>query len=239
MRKKIGKIIFNQNLTVEEEKKDVIGNVVENIKSIYENEEREDFGIEKVIRLFLASSQLMFLGTYIKHFASKKGFIWRILSTDFFVLLKMIFPLVILYFGLASNKILVGIMIWFLCETFLLIPLLIFASDKYSRPRSYSRSMVLFFFNYLEIVFDFGVIYSTGNYLNQAFGHWYDPIYFSLVTSTTVGYGEFYPITFLGKFLVCTQGIIALTFIILFINFFVSKVDSTGYFSSKEKEKKI
>ena len=236
MRKKIGKIIFNDRLVLEDENIDVIGNVIENIKSIYNNEEKEDFGIEKLIRLILASSQLVFLGTYIKHFASKKGFTWRILSTDFYVLFKMLFPLSILYFNLVSNIILVGIMIWFLCETFFLIPLLIFASDKYSRPRSYSRSMVLFFFNYMEISFDFAVFYSTGNYLNQTFNHWFDPIYFSIITSTTIGYGDFHPVSFIGKLLVSMQGMITLTFIILFINFFVNKIDNKGYFSSKNKD---
>ena len=236
MRKKIGKIIFNDNLILDEKNVDVIGNVIDNIKSIYNNEEKEDFGIEKLIRLILASSQLLFLGTYIKHFASKKGFTWRILSTDFFVLFKMLFPLAILYFNLVSSKILIGIMIWFLCETFILIPLLIFASDKYSRPRSYSRSMVLFFFNYMEISFDFAVFYSTGNYLNQAFHHWFDSIYFSIITSTTIGFGEYHPVSFMGKFLVCAQGMITLTFIILFINFFVNKIDNKGYFSTKDND---
>lgn len=236
MRKKIGKIIFNENLILEEKNVDVIGNVFENIKSIYNNEEKEDFGIEKVIRLFLASSQLLFPGTYIKHFSSKLGFTWRILTTDFYVIFKMLFPLAILYYGWLEYRFLKYFIIWFLLETFLIIPLLIFASDKYSRPRSYSRSMVLFFLNYLEIAFDFAVLYSSGNYLNHQFHHWYDPVYFSMITSTTIGFGEFYPITFIGKLLVCMQGIIALSFIILFINFFVNKIDSKGYFSAKEKD---
>lgn len=40
-----------------------------NIKSIWNNDHQDDNGIEKIVRLLLSSSQLMFPGIYIKYYA--------------------------------------------------------------------------------------------------------------------------------------------------------------------------
>ena len=96
--------------------------------------------------------------------------------------------------------------------------------------------MLLLFLNYLEIVFDFGVIYASGNYLNRTFDHWFDSLYFSFITSATIGYGDFYPITTFGKFLVSFQSIIFFIFVVLFLNFFTNKVESKGYFDANNKQ---
>lgn len=203
---------------------------IRNIKAIWNNEQHDDIGIEKILRLFLAISQFLFLGTYIKQVFGKLGVAYRDLSVDCFVLFKIIFPFTILSLNFQNNDVLYFFLLWFLAETMLYVPTLIFASDIFSRPRSYRRSMLLLFFNYIEIVFSFGVIYSRGEYLNKPFEHWFDPIYFSFITSATVGFGDFYPITPTGKFLVTVQTIIFLIFIVLFINFYSNKVENKGYF---------
>lgn len=151
------------------------------------------------------------------------------------MLFKVLFPLTILFYNWQTTSFLFVILIWFLIETLLYVPTLIFASDIFSKPRSYRRSMLLLFFNYVEIVFSFGVIYSRGIYLNKPFGHWFDPIYFSFITSATIGYGDFYPITPMGKFLVSSQSVIFLIFVVLFLNFFSNKVESKGYFDHNNK----
>jgi len=121
-------------------------------------------------------------------------------------------------------------MIWFLLETMFYLATLVFASDIFSRPRSYRRTMLLMFLNYLQIVFSYAAIYARGNYLNMPFRHWFDSIYFSFVTSSTVGYGEFYPVNFAGKFLVSTQVMIFFIVVVMFLSFFSNKVEQKGYF---------
>jgi hypothetical protein len=91
------------------------------------------------------------------------------------------------------------------------------------------------FLNYLQIVISYGVIYAHGNYLNKSFEHWFDAIYFSLITSSTVGYGDYYPVSFSGKLLVCSQIIIFFIVVVMFLNFFSNRVESKGYFDRKEK----
>jgi hypothetical protein len=229
--KSIIKKLFLGNIT----KKDIpkhnpIEKRIQNIKSIWNNDHQDDNGIEKTIRLFLSSSQLLFPGIYIKYLAHKKGPEYQDLALDFYVLAKVIFPLIMLIYNLQHHFFLIIILIYVLLETVLYIPTLIFASDLFSRPRSYKRSMLLLFLNYIEIVFSFAVLYSFGNYLNKPFTHWIDAIYFSTITSSSIGYGDFYPVTVFGKFLVIVQALLFLFFVILFLNFFSTKIKSKGYF---------
>jgi hypothetical protein len=235
MRLLLKKLILGKPIVDEQTTLGAIDKRIKNIKAIWNNEQHDDIGIEKLIRLFLAISQFFFLGTYIKQIFGKKGIAYQDLSVDVFVLIKVLFPIVILWNGIQSNDYLFVILLWFLFETLLYVPTLIFASDIFSRPRSYRRSMLLLFFNYLEIVFSFGVVYARGSYLNKAFEHWFDPIYFSFVTSATIGYGDYYPITSMGKLLVSLQSVLFLIFVVLFLNFFSNKVEHKGYFDHNNK----
>ncbi|MCI4442318.1 MAG: two pore domain potassium channel family protein, partial [Lentimicrobium sp.] len=183
---------------------------IQNIKAIWNNDHQDDNGIEKIVRLFLSSSQLLFPGVYIKYLATLKGYEYRDLALDFYVLLKVAFPLLILIYQWQSYPFVIWIMVYVLLETVLYIPTLIFASDMFSKPRSYKRSMLLLFLNYLEIVFAFGVLYSCGNYLNKPLENWFDAVYFSTITSSSIGYGDYYPITTIGKVLVSAQALLFL-----------------------------
>jgi hypothetical protein len=201
-----------------------------NIKAIWNNEYDNDVGIEKMLRLFLAVSQFFFPGLYLKEIFSRKWISYQDLAVDVYVTFKLLFPLYILMHGLQYNRLLFGILLWLMVETMLYVPTLIFASDVIARPRSYRRSMLLLFINYTEIIFDFGVIYASGNYLNKPFTHWFDPVYFSFITSATIGFGDFYPASSTAKFLVSFQSTLFIIFVALFLNFFTGKVESKGYF---------
>ncbi|MFM9471386.1 potassium channel family protein [Flavobacterium psychrophilum] len=207
-----------------------------NIRSIWNNDHQEDNGIEKIFRLFLSISQLLFPGIYIKYFANKKGSEYQDLALDVYILAKVMFPLMILINEWQHNIYIIFVMTYVLLETVLYIPTLIFASDLFSRPRSYKRSMLLLFFNYMEIVLAFAVLYSCGNHLNKDFTHWFDALYFSIITSSSIGYGDFYPVTIFGKFLVSMQALLFLFFVILFLNFFSTKIKSKGYFDHENED---
>lgn len=223
----IGKVSQNHNPKFNPIQKRIL-----NIKAIWNNDHQDDNGLEKIVRLFLSFSQLLFPGIYIQYFAQKKGFEYRDLAMDFYILLKFVFPIFILKFHYQEYTLLIGILCYLLLETILNIPTLIFASDLFTRPRSYKRSMLLLFFNYLEIVIAFAVLYTLGNNMNKPFLHWFDPIYFSVVSSNSIGFGDYYPITTYGKVLVSIQAMFFLSFVVLFLNFFSTKVKSKGYFEN-------
>ena len=205
-----------------------------NIQSIWNNDHQEDNGIEKIFRLFLSISQLVFPGVYIKYIFSRKNYEYQDISMDFYIILKLLFPIYILKNNLQDQNIIIYIMVYVLLETVLYIPTLIFASDMLSRPKSYKRSMLLLFLNYLEIVFAFAVLYTLGDNMNKPFTHWFDAIYFSIITANSVGYGDFYPITPFAKVLVSIQAMFFLSFVVLFLNFFSAKVKNKGYFDNED-----
>jgi Ion channel len=207
-----------------------------NIRAIWNNDHQYDNGIEKIVRLFLSSSQLLFPGVYIKYFANKIRYEYQDLAMDVYVLCKVGFPLLILIYGWQEYDVLIWIMIYVLLETIMYIPTLIFASDLFHRPRSYKRSMLLLFFNYIEIVISFGVLYTLGDNMNKPFQHWFDPIYFSVISSNSIGFGDYVPVTTFGRVLVSIQGMFFLSFVVLFLNFFSTKVKSKGYFDNEEME---
>lgn len=213
-----------------------IKKALQNLKAIWNNDHEDDNGIEKIVRLLLSASQLLFPGIYIKHFASKFGYEYKDLAMDFYVLAKVIFPIVILINNWQEHDFVIWILVFVLFETVLYIPTLIFASDMFSRPRSYKRSMLLLFFNYVEVVVSFAVLYTLGDNMNKPFNHWFDSIYFSLISSNSIGFGDYYPITTYGRALVSLQALFFLSFVILFLNFFSTKVKSKGYFNDEDNE---
>lgn len=209
---------------------------IKNIQAIWNNNHQDDVGIEKIFRLFLASSQFLFPGIYIKHIFGKKGSQIQDLAMDAYILVKVILPFLLLYFQNTHSHFILGIVIWLLAETILYVPTLIFASDTISSPSSYRRSMLLLFLNYLEIILAYAMIYAHGNYLNKPIINWYDSIYFSFTTLATIGFGDYYPATGTGKFLVCTQSLIFLAFVVLFINYYSTRVEPKGYFDRTKKD---
>jgi hypothetical protein len=224
------KLLLGKVSMKDKPKLDPIQKRILNIQSIWNNDHQDDNGIEKIVRLFLSISQLLFPGVYIKYVLYKTKFEWQDLAMDIYILVKLSLPFFILLYQWQHFSLMIALMVYFLVETILYIPTLIFASDMLSRPRSYKRSMLLLFFNYIEIVLSFGVLYSCGNNMNIPFTTWYDPIYFSIVTSSSIGFGDYYPVTMFAKALVSVQALFFLTFVVLFLNFFSTKLKSKGYF---------
>jgi len=232
MRKFLRKLVFGKIMTSELHHSAIspLTKRLANIKAIWNNDHHDDIGIEKIFRLFLSSTQLLFPGVYIKHVANKLGYSYQDVAMDLYILIKLFLPYIILVNQWQNFTILVTIMVYLLIETMLYIPTLIFASDLISRPRSYKRSMLLLFLNYFEIVSAFAVLYTLGENMNRPFEHWFDSVYFSIITSNSVGYGDYYPITIYAKVLVSIQALFFLTFLVLFLNFFTSRVKTKGYF---------
>jgi hypothetical protein len=223
--------LFIGNVALRENKRNyVIKKRIANVKAIWNNTHHNDSGLEKLVRLILALSQFVFPGIYIKDAFKKYGSVFQELVTEAFVLFKVVLPIIILYSGAYQYSIVIYILVWLMLETLLYIPTLIFASDTFESPRSFRRSMILLFLNYLEVIFCFAVLYYKGQYFNQPLVDKFDAIYFSFITSNTIGYGDYYPIIKEGKKLVTMQSMFYLSFIILFINFFSHRVRTKGYF---------
>ncbi len=68
------KKIFIGNSKIIHNSEGAISRKVKNLKIIWNNEYHEDVGIERIMRLFLAASQFIFLGTYLRTIFGKTTF---------------------------------------------------------------------------------------------------------------------------------------------------------------------
>ena len=214
-----------------------IENQRKNFGKVWNNEKHNDIGLEKILRLFLVAIQFIFPGIYIRDYFGHKGLTYKNIAIEFYVVFKTLLPLFFMLTGLYKSILVLIISCYFLTETILYVATLIFVSDIFAKPRSYRRSILLLYFNYIEIVLSFALIYGNLHLLNQKATTVLDFIYFSFITSSTIGYGEIHPITPLGKVIVSFQSIVFLVFIVLFLNFFSSKVEDKEYFDKNENKK--
>lgn len=197
-----------------------------NFIKIWNNEKHHDIGFEKIVRLFLVGIQFIFPGIHVRNFFGRYGLIKRNVAVEFFVLFKTCLPLFFILSGLYHYKITVIISVYLLLETIFYVASLIFVADMFVKPRSYRRNVLMLFLNYLELSFSFAVIYAGLHLLGSQPQTNFDYLYFSVVTSTTIGYGDIHPVGDLGKVTVCIQAIMVVAFIVLFLNFFGSKVET-------------
>ena len=212
------------------------------IKRIWNNEDHNDIGLEKILRLFFATIQFAFPFIYIRHFIWRHGYIYQTIASELYVIMRTILPFIFLYAGLYENKIILCITAYLLIENLCYIVTIIFVADQLVKPRSYSRSIILWLFDYLHIVMGFAVLYAGLHLLGTKANNLLDYVYFSFVTSATIGYGELVPTVAIGKVFVCFQSFIFIVFIVLFLNFFSSRMghELKDYYQiQKEKNREI
>ncbi len=197
-----------------------------NLVKIWNNEKHHDIGFEKMLRLFLVGTQFLFPGIHVRQYFGRFGIIRRNVAVEFFVLIKTMLPLFFILSGLYVYKATIVLSVYLLIETILYVASLIFVADMFVKPRSYRRNVLMLFLNYLEISFCFAVIYAGLGLLGNQVSSNVDYLYFSIVTSTTIGFGDIHPVNDLGKIFVCTQAVMVVAFIVLFLNFFGSKVET-------------
>lgn len=200
-----------------------------NVVAIWENTYEEDAGLEKLVRLMLAASQFLFPGVYIKHLFWRKGPMVQDFVMELYILAKTLLPLVVMVLGFEASALAFWTVVWLMVETIVYIPTMLFASDALPSPRSYRRSKLLIFLNYLEVVFSFALVHMARQYMNQPFESWTDAVYVSFVITSTIGFGEYFPVNGLGKLVVALQSLFYLSYIALFISLF-NVSHARGYF---------
>ncbi len=197
-----------------------------NVKRIWNNARHHDIGFEKILRLFLVAVQILFPGIHLRNIFGRYGIIKRNVAIEFYVLFKTCLPLIFLATGFYKSMAAIVISSYLLIETICYVASLIFVSDMFVKPRSYRRNILMLFLNYMEISLCFAVIYASLHLLGPKPYSMIDYIYFSIVTSTTIGYGDMHPASHLGQLTVCVQAVMVVAFIVLFLNFFGSKVET-------------
>ncbi len=218
-------------------------NQVYTVLRIWRNYDHHDFGIERIIRLLLATIQFLSIGLYIKHLLFFAGSTARKLAIEIYVILKLIVPLLALSKGWIQYDWFIYLILYFLIETLVYVTALIFISDATRENVQPKRSLVLLFLNFFEIVFDFALMYAfydlrVAEFFTRDLKGGVDAIYFSFVTAATVGYGDIAPLASLAKELAIAQISLTFVFVGLFLNFFASLLQGAKYVDTSTKSKK-
>jgi hypothetical protein len=230
MIEKMGKLLYKLILGKREYNFQLPNPAIKNqrliITRIWHNENHNDVGIEKLFRLFLASVQFAFPAIYMRHFLWKFGYMYQTIAIETYVILKTVFPLFLLLSGYYTNKWFILLTFYLLIESLCYIMAIIFLSDQLVQARSYRRSVLLLLIDYVLIALDFAVLYGGLQLLGKKAKTVVDYIYFSFVTSATIGYGDMLPSSNFGKLLVCIQSVIFLVFVALVVSLFTSRASS-------------
>ncbi len=114
--------------------------------------------------------------------------------------------------------------------------------DRYARQwglRSLNRSLILLLVNYLEIVVGFATLYlltqSVGFSEKQIVTCSLDALYFSMITITTVGYGDIRPICSIGRWLSIAETLMGIILIVIVIGTFLTGVANIRNLQRKEE----
>lgn len=194
---------------------------ISKIMDVWNGGNSDDYGILRLFRLTIITSLLLFPGVLIDELFKSKNYISRKILVEFYVLTKTVLPLVVLYNHWYVYSFVCSLNIYLLLETYFYLFSKIFLEHQHYRT-SYMRTLLLLVFNFLESGLSFAVIYMSGNYLNIPLTS-IDAIYYSFVTSATIGYGEIHPVTTIGKEIVTIQIFCSIAFLVLFFNFFSGK----------------
>ncbi len=189
------------------------------LKKVWED---TTYGVERIVRLVICIVQFIYPTILIRSIFGVLGARARKVAVEGYIILKLIFPLIVLSTGLYQHMLVVAIIIYLVTETIFHILGLIFLSDLHPFSISYRRSILLLFLHYFEVVFDFSVVYTAFDLLNKKLSP-LSALYFSFVTNTTLGYGDIYPKSTAGQIAVIAQLVIFIMFVILFIDYFSSK----------------
>jgi hypothetical protein len=107
--------------------------------------------------------------------------------------------------------------------------------------RSLNRSLILLLINYFEIVVGFAILFlrtksiedGAGNLLQEPL----DSLYYSIVTITTLGYGDYTPVTPTGKALVVLETVAGIVLLIVVVGTFLTGIRGMARTRKADEEK--
>lgn len=200
---------------------------IEIIKDIWNS---ELFGIERCFLLFLALFLMAMPGMVVRWLGGKAGYFWRKIAVDFWVLLKPTAWIAVLYIGLSKS---IGVQYLVYCglvDLYAYLLGLVFLRRFFHPAASHSRNVLLLGINLMEAILGYAILYihygaiGTGLPKSGAIECAKEALYFSVATTTTVGFGDIKPLSSAGQTIAMFQMLSSLVFISVIATSFISNL---------------
>ncbi len=192
------------------------------LKYIWSSDEEYSYGLLRIFRLILCISAFIFPISYVNMLGDKLGDIRRDMFIEAHVFFRIIFILLgIVYFD--QSVVFLCLSIYFLFEIVFYLLSLIFLSDIFAYPRNIARLILLVMINYIEVNLCFAFFYKFAGVFSKPLTSTIEAIYFSVVVSSGIGFGDITPITNCGRIVVILHTVLSGLFVILILNYFISK----------------
>lgn len=218
------------------------------LKHIWHQTYYRDFGIERLLRLLLASTALLMPGTIFRALVTLAGhnFLLRRTSVELFAILKLVWYVALFKLGLTASDGLIYASCFLTFDTLHYLFCRIFLADRFRGHTSYKRSLMLMIVNFVEMCLFFAAFYA---YLDQhlrmlgqvAFNvpklSGVKAVYFSFITAATVGYGDVHPVAPVVMKMVVVQVAVSLFFAVVYFSSVISNLDKTGVLNQDDFRK--
>ncbi len=187
------------------------------------------FGTEYVFLLCVSTALLLMPAMLVREVSGRFGFLARKKTIEAYALAKPALLGCLLLANAFHCRTSALFATVFLVDLYTYLTGLIFLRRFYTSPVSAQRSLILLGINFVESILGFAVLYGFFGALQRS-GDAVAPIdalalaYFSLVTSTTVGFGDIIPICGGGRALVCLQIMASVVFLSVFVVEFVGRL---------------
>lgn len=250
MKKHISKLILGNRKDNRPKTSSFYSKQFNNLKSIWNNDSYNDFGLERIIRLLLTLLGFIAPGSLIKFITGNNHLVARKVGVEIFAILKIILIITAFKLNLTTNISYLIIVIVLTADTMLYLLSRLFLSDLFNQSISYKRSLIMTFLNYIEVALCFALVYSYIDDINPdptnkpiflvnnklpylENGHLSDTetIYFSFITAATIGYGDVTPCDPYIMRIVLVQIVISLFFIVVFVSNIINRLGEVTYFN--------
>lgn len=187
---------------------------------------------EKLFMTLLLICTYFSVGYVVRGYFVKRT--WDSEFIELYVFARLVLLLLVLRFHTALPPgLFVPCVVFLVITGAFLFPLRIVFVDRYGRrldgrpwaPRSFNRSLVFVFLNYCELIIGFAYMYlhlelvrhsDCANPITTVL----DALYFSVVTITTLGYGDMRPISFLGRSFAALEPIMGIVLLAVVVGLF-------------------